>query len=468
MEESGETVYIVGTSTFPGRLRERLECRRIVAWRDGAFPRWRSIDSSSLSDHRLVTTTERRRVTTSPTVSRVLLARGLRAFGDGYVSLLLPVYLLKLGFGPLAVGAIATATLLGSGLLTLSVGLYAARFRLRSLLLAATALMAGTGIGFAFVHDFWPLALIAVIGTLNPSSGDVSVFLPLEHAALSEVVSDRQRTGAFARYSLTGSLVGALGSLAAGIPAWLTHASGVGELAALQAMFVLYAVIAGVAALAYRGLAAGLHDRGVAERGRAAPARARVTPLQSSRRIVLTLAALFSLDAFAGGFVVQSLLALWLFQRFSLSLAAAGTLFFWTGVLTAGSYLVAVRIAKRFGLVNTMVFTHLPSSLCLIAIPFLASVPGVIALLFVRAALSQMDVPTRSSFVMAVVPASERAAAAGVTSVPRSLASASSPLLAGYLLGLSAFGWPLVLAGALKIAYDLLFLALFRRKAAMR
>lgn len=404
-----------------------------------------------------MTQTERRRVTTSPTVSRLLLARGLRAFGDGYVSLLLPVYLLKLGFGPLAVGAIATATLLGSGLLTLSVGLYAARFRLRSLLLAATALMAGTGIGFAFVHDFWPLALMAVIGTLNPSSGDVSVFLPLEHAALSEVVSDRQRTGAFARYSLTGSLVGALGSLAAGIPAWLTHATGVGELAALQAMFVLYAVIAGVAALAYRGLPA----TPIAN-ARAAPARARATPLRSSRRIVLTLAALFSLDAFAGGFVVQSLLALWLFQRFSLSLAAAGTLFFWTGVLTAGSYLVAVRIAKRFGLVNTMVFTHLPSSLCLIAIPFVAALPGVIALLFVRAALSQMDVPTRSSYVMAIVPRGERAAAASITSVPRSLASAVSPLVAGALLGASSFGWPLLVAGVLKIAYDVVLYFRFR------
>ncbi len=404
-----------------------------------------------------MTQTERGRVTTSPTVSRLLLARGLRAFGDGYVSLLLPVYLLKLGFGPLAVGAIATATLLGSGLLTLSVGLYAARFRLRSLLLAATALMASTGIGFAFVHDFWPLALIAVIGTLNPSSGDVSVFLPLEHAALSEVVSDRQRTGAFARYSLTGSLVGALGSLAAGIPAWLTHATGVGQLAALQAMFVLYAVIAGVAALAYRGLPATPNAN-----ARAAPARARATPLRSSRRIVLTLAALFSLDAFAGGFVVQSLLALWLFQRFSLSLAAAGTLFFWTGVLTAGSYLVAVRIAKRFGLVNTMVFTHVPSSVCLIAIPFMAALPGVIVLLFVRAALSQMDVPTRSSYVMAIVPADERAAAASITSVPRSLASAVSPLVAGALLGASSFGWPLLVAGALKIAYDVMLYVRFR------
>lgn len=182
-------------------------------------------------------------MTTSPTVSRLLLARGLRAFGDGYVSLLLPVYLLKLGFGPLAVGAIATATLLGSGLLTLSVGLYAARFRLRSLLLAATALMASTGIGFAFVHDFWPLALIAVIGTLNPSSGDVSVFLPLEHAVLSDAVTPERRTHAFARYSLVGAVCGAVGALLAGAPELLSQRLRLPLPTALLSTFVLYAVL---------------------------------------------------------------------------------------------------------------------------------------------------------------------------------------------------------------------------------
>jgi predicted MFS family arabinose efflux permease len=181
----------------------------------------------------------------------------------------------------------------------------------------------------------------------------------------------------------------------------------------------------------------------------------------TSRKTVYTLAALFSLDAFAGGFVVQSMVALWLFQKFSLSLAAAGTLFFWTGLLTAFSYLVATRIAARFGLVNTMVFTHLPSSLCLIAIPFMPDVGYVIVLLFIRSALSQMDVPTRSSYVMAIVPPAERPAAASITSVPRSLASAISPVLAGYLLGASSFGWPLLIAGAVKIMYDLLLLARF-------
>jgi MFS family permease len=185
-------------------------------------------------------------------------------------------------------------------------------------------------------------------------------------------------------------------------------------------------------------------------------------PLTRGRITVYTLAALFTLDAFAGGFVVPSMVALWLYQKFSLSLAAAGSLFFWTGVLTAFSYLVAARIARRFGLVNTMVFTHIPASLCLIAIPFMPVLVYVVVLLFVRSALSQMDVPTRSSYVMAIVPPTERAAAASITSVPRSLASAVSPFLAGYLLGISIFGWPLLIAGAIKIVYDVLLLLRFR------
>jgi predicted MFS family arabinose efflux permease len=182
-----------------------------------------------------------------------------------------------------------------------------------------------------------------------------------------------------------------------------------------------------------------------------------------SRPRVARLALLFSIDAFAGGLLVQSLLALWLFQRFGMSLEAAGTLFFWTGALAALSYLVAARIAGTIGLVRTMVFTHLPSSVCLLALPFCSDVSWVIALLLVRGALSQMDVPTRSSYVMAIVTPPERAAAASVTSVPRSLAAALSPAIAGYLLGVSTFGWPLLAGGVLKIAYDLLLLAMFHR-----
>ena len=281
----------------------------------------------------------------------------------------------------------------------------------------------------------------------------MSVFLPLEHAVLSRVVDDRKRTAVFARYSLVGTLLAALGSLAAALPAMAASATGASATAAIQAMFVLYALLAILAALVYRGL----------PRTLTTGAQQPTAPLSRSKKTVYTLAALFSLDAFGGGFVVQSMVALWLYQNFSLSLAAAGTLFFWTGILTAASFLVAVRIADRFGLVNTMVFTHIPSSLCLIAIPFMPSLSGVIALLFVRSALSQMDVPTRSSYVMAIVTPAERPAAASITSVPRSLASAVSPVLAGYLLGVSSFGWPLLIGGAVKIVYDVLLLVMFRK-----
>jgi MFS family permease len=391
--------------------------------------------------------------TARPAVARILTAKGLRAFGDGYVSLLLPAYLLELGYSPLAVGAIASVTLAGSGLLSLGVGLQAYRFRLRDLLFAATALMAATGLGFAFVTHLWPLVLIAFVGTLNPSSGDVSVFLPLEHAALSRLVPDHERTETFARYSLVGSLVAAVGALAAGLPFWAARESDIAPREAMQAMFVLYAALAGAAAWAYRGLPRDLGSQ--AQRPNA--------PLTRSKGRVYTLAALFSLDAFAGGFLVQSLMALWLYQRHGVEPGEAGVIFFFTSLLAAISYLIAVRIAKRVGLVNTMVFTHIPANLCLVALPFVDDLGWVVALLLVRGLLSQMDVPTRSSYVMAIVLPEERPAAASITTVPRSLASAAGPSVAGYMLGLSAFGWPLVAAGAIKIAYDLMLLAAFRR-----
>jgi MFS family permease len=366
------------------------------------------------------------------------------------VSLLLPLYLLSLGYTPLDVGMLATATLLGSGALTLLVGLRAHRFHGRTLLLAASTLMMATGISFASITDFWPLMAVAIVGTLNPSSGDVSLFLPLEHSMLAQSTPESVRTSWFARYSLVGALLAATGALCAGVPQWLAQ-HDVAVRSAYPSMFVLYALIGVACAACYRRLPVRAADA-------ATPTSA---PLRESRRVVMTLAALFSLDAFAGGLIVQSMLALWLFERFALSPATTGVIFFWTGVLSAFSYLVAVRIANRIGLVYTMVFTHLPSSVLLILVPFAPNLATCIGLLLLRSALSQMDVPTRSSFVMSVVPARERAAAASVTSVPRSLAAASSPLLAGYLLGLSTFGWPLIAAGALKIVYDLLLLARF-------
>ncbi len=382
-----------------------------------------------------------------------LIARSLRAFGDGAISLLLPVYLTARGFDAFQVGILTTATLLGSAAVTLGMGLVAHRFSRRSLLLAASLLMAATGLAFTAVASFWPLVLVAFVGTLNPSAGDVSLFLPLEQALISHAAAERERTRIFAWYSLAGSLVGALGALFAGLPDLLVARFGIGEVAALDAMFLLYAAFGIVSFLLYRRLTPA--SEGDGER----PSQ----PLGPSRRIVLVLAGLFSLDAFGGGFFVQSLLALWLFQRFGLSLSTAGTIFFWTGLLSALSFLAAVPIAKRIGLINTMVFTHLPSNACLVLVPLMPSLWPAIALLMVRSALSQMDVPTRNSYVMAVVTPAERVAAASVTSVPRSLASAMSPFLAGYLLTLTSFGWPLLIGGALKAVYDLLLLGMFRK-----
>jgi MFS family permease len=389
---------------------------------------------------------------TATVLTRLLAARALRGFGDGFVSLLLPVYLLHLGLRPLEVGIVATATLLGSGLLTLGVGLQP-RLRRRTVLLGASALMVFTGFGLASVQGFWPLLLIAMVGTINPSGGDVSVFMPMEHATLAEDTPPARRTAVFARYSLAGTLAGAVGALAAGLPQMAGRALGVSQGSMLAAAFALYGLLGVAVALIYRGL----------PRQAAAAAAGAPSALGPSRRRIHVLAALFSLDAFGSGFFVQSLLALWLFQRFGLSVEAAGTLFFWTGVLTAVSYLVAARLAGRIGLVQTMVYTHIPANLCVIALPFCDSLPVVIALLMVRGLLSQMDVPTRSSYVMAIVQPAERAAAASVTSVPRSFAAALSPALAGWMLTLSPFGWPLVVGGALKIVYDLLLLGMFQK-----
>ncbi|MGC1817855.1 MAG: MFS transporter, partial [Casimicrobiaceae bacterium] len=239
-------------------------------------------------------------------------------------------------------------------------------------------------------------------------------------------------------------------------PELAAAATGLPLATATRAMFVAYAALGCASAAIYRRLP---RDRPV-EAGRAvAPAAA----LGPSKRIVVILAALFGVDAFAGGFIVQSMLALWLLERFGLGVVATGAIFFWTGILSAFSCVVAVRIARRLGLVNTMVFTHLPSSVLLLLVPFMPTLALAVTLLLARSALSQMDVPTRSSYVMAVVTPAERAAAASITSLPRSLAASASPFLAGWLLGGSAFGWPLIVAGALKIVYDLALLATFRR-----
>ena len=348
------------------------------------------------------------------TVRTIYAARAIRGFGDGFAVIVLPAYLVEIGLDPFGIGVVATAALLGSATLTLAFGFLAVRNGLRRLLLCGAALM-----------------------------------------ILAGQASDRERTQTFANYSFIGGMMAAAGSLAAAVPDLLVSL-GFTRIDALRSMFFGYAALGVVSANLYARLPSGTQSIGT--KGE------EVSSLGPSRAKVYKLAALFSLDAFAGGFAVQSLVALWLFERFGVSLAAAAVFFFWANVLSAFSYPVAVRLARRFGLINTMVFTHIPSSLCLFVLVFANDVNLVYALWLTRSLLSQMDVPTRTSYVMAVVTPPERAAAASVTAVPRGLASAISPSIAGALFSNSLFGWPFVICGALKITYDLLLLYSFRHE----
>jgi hypothetical protein len=380
----------------------------------------------------------------------VIVARALRGFADGCISVVLPAYLLALGLGELEVGLISTATLFGSAITTLAIGRWGNRFPLRRLMLAAAVLMAATGAAFAGFSSLWPLLVVGFVGTLNPSSGDASVFMPLDHTMLATAPAEG-RTALFARYSFLGSAFGALGALAAGAPEWLT-AAGWSMLPALRAMFLLYGGIGVVVWLLYLRLP----NPRVEEHRPSAP-------LGPSRGIVWRLAGLFSVDSFAGGLTLNSLLALWLFQRFGLSLGAAGQFFFCTGLLTTASQLLAPALARRIGLVNTMVFTHIPANLCLVLAALAPNLALALGLLWIRSALSQMDVPTRTAYVMGVVTPAERAAAASYTAVPRSLAGALSPSLAGALFAAGWIAAPLIGCGLLKIAYDLTLWRAFRR-----
>ncbi|HUY38439.1 MAG TPA: MFS transporter [Candidatus Binataceae bacterium] len=384
---------------------------------------------------------------------RILATRALRGFGDGLVSVLLPSYLLALEFSAAQVGVIVFGTLLGSAALTLWVGLASHRIGRKPVLLAAVALMFATGIGFGFARGFWAIFAVAVIGTLNPSAGDVSLFLPVEQAALAQTVVSSDLTAAFSLYNVGGAFAGAFGALASGLPSAIAPRMGWTLAGAERSGFFVYSALAVAAAIIYWSLTAAIET---------APLPATTKPLARSRSIVIKLSMLFSLDSFGGGFTVQSLLALWLFRRFDLSVAAAGSFFFFAGLLGALSQFLSSSIAARFGRINTMVFTHLPANVFLILAGVMPNLKLAIVFLLLRSLLSSMDVPARQSYVMAVVPPEERAAAAGVTNVPRSLASAFSPLPAGLMLDYSVFGWPLICAGSIKILYDFLLLRQFR------
>ena len=388
----------------------------------------------------------------SPDARRLVTSRGIRGFADGIVSVALSAYLTLLGFSGQRIGLMVTCMLLGSAAVTLTVGLRGNALGRRRLLRLGSVVMIVTGLVYVSTTQFIVLLIVGTIGTMNPTSGDVSAFQPVEQALVAATTVDERRTAMFARYAFVGTAAAALGSLAAGLPEWVAGIADIADDTALRLVFVVYA-LAGVAVLVvYSGLSARVEP----------PAAQPAAPLNESRRIVLRLAAVFSLDAFGGGFVVQSILALWLFRRFDLSVAAAGALLFWTGLFSALSSFLSARIARRIGLIRTMVFTHMPAQVFLIGAAFMPNVWLAIGCLLARSLMSAMDVPARNSYVMAVVSPRERAAAASVTNVPRSLAAALPPVAAGWMLDRSTFGWPLLLAGVIKLVYDLIVLMMFR------
>ncbi len=378
-------------------------------------------------------------------------ARAVRDFADGYITIVLPAYLLALGFGAAEIGWIATASLMGSAALTLGFGYFGAQVDSKKLLMLASAMMIATGFALVITTQFLWLVIIAILGTINPDVGNASIFVPLEHSLLARLSSDQQRTTSFSHYTLIGALAAAAGALVVSTPA-LFENIGMTKIDALRILFVVYALMGLICLFLY---------------GRT-PSVVRVSTLHPkaglgpSRAIVYRLAGLFSIDAFAGGFVVQSLIFLWLYRRFDLSLTSLGGYFFVEGILEAASIPVAAWLARRIGLVRTMVYTHIPSSLFLLAAAFAPNVEIAIALMLGRAALSQMDVPTRASYVMAVVTPRERSAAASFTLVPRSLAKALSPSIGGWLLTSYSLALPLVLCALLKIIYDFGLLYAFR------
>ena len=381
---------------------------------------------------------------------RLVCARALRGLGDGALVVLLPAYWLAEGGGSAAISELTTATLLGSALATLAAGLVAHRVAPRNVLFAACALLVATGVGFAFAPSHGWLLAIAFAGTFNPTAGDVSVFLPTEQALLAGSGAPERRAARFSVYNVAGAAGGMLGSYCAG----QLGAFGVGLADGTRAALLGYAALGIVLAALYLGLRAGR-----ARAGTASPERA---PLRQSRGLVARLAALFALDSFGGGFAIQTLLVAWLIERHHASLEQVSFAMAVSMALSAASQLVAPWIALRIGLIRTMVFTHLPAQIFLVLAAFMPNLGLAITFLVLRSLLSAMDVPARNSYVMAVVSPSERAAAASITNVPRSLASVLPPIAAGWMLDHSTFGWPLVIAGTTKATYDLILLSMFR------
>jgi MFS family permease len=395
----------------------------------------------------------------------ITAARGLRSFAYGLLAVLLAVALSAAGLSPAAIGAIVTVSLVGDFCSTYLIGLWADRWGRRRTLVTLALLMAATGAVFGLTHFFPALLVAAFFGTLGTTASETAPFLPIEQAMLAQITPAGERTSHFARYNLVASFAGALGALTAGLPDLLARA-GLPAATGLRLMFGVYAGLAVLVALLAARLSPAVEAPPASEKQQTDNRWQRLLPpLHRSRGIVLRLAALFSLDALAGGLVVQSLMVLFFHLRYGVPLAPLAALFFGANTLAALSLLAAAPLARRFGLLNTMVFTHLPSNVLLALIPLMPIFPLAAALLLARQLLSQMDVPTRQAYTMALVVPEERTGAASITSLARSAGSSSSPIFSGLLLQGAALslGLPFLLAGALKAAYDLTLWGIFRR-----
>jgi len=395
---------------------------------------------------------------------RLLFAtRTVRLFAYGALSVVLVLYLTGLGLSAGQTGLLLTLTLVGDTAVSLWLSTRADRLGRRRMLLAGAVLMAAAGLAFAATSHFVLLVIAGTIGVISPSGNEVGPFLPIEQAALAHIVTAERRTGIFAWYTLAGSFATAAGALAGGLLSQSLQRADVAPVASYRAVLWLYAALAVLLAVCFVRVSPAVEIQ--------APPPGRAPRMSwgigHSRRIVRKLSALFALDAFAGGFVVQSFAAYWFHLRFGVSPAALGGIFFGANVLAGVSALLASRLAARFGLVRTMVFTHLPSNVLLILVPLMPTLPLAVLVLFARFSISQMDVPTRQSYVMAVVAPEERSAAAGITGVARTTGAAIAPLFAGWLFARPAL-WnaPFIIAGALKIVYDVLLYRGFAHRAA--
>lgn len=386
----------------------------------------------------------------------LFVTRAARMFSYGFLSVVLVLYLAALGFSEGRIGLLLTLTLVGDTLISLAITLHADRLGRKRMLLLGAALMVAAGVPFALSGDFTVLVLAATFGVISPSGNEVGPFLAIEQAALSQVLPEDRRTGVFAWYHLTGAFATAAGALAGGWTAQALQSAGVAPAASYRVLVFAYAAVGVLLAALF------LRMSRAVEAPPAAATAGRLG-LHGSKGVVLKLSALFSLDAFAGGFVIQSLVAYWFQQRYGVAPGTLGSIFFAANLLAGLSALYAVRLAKRIGLVRTMVYTHIPSNLLLILVPLMPNLPLAVAMLLLRFSISQMDVPTRQAYTMAVVAPDERAAAAGVTGIARTTGAALSPMLAGPFLAVPALSGALfILAGGLKILYDLLLYRSFR------